>query len=1043
MANRYWVGGTGVWDATNTTPWAQASGGGGGFSVPTSADVVFFDSVSNPHTITLAYSPILQSLRFDTFRGTFNANNKTISLNSGPTGFAANGSMTMLGSPSINVIAVATSSIQYILTNCTFNNININSFNGQRNVTGTGFTINSLTCNPNISVGTLGLGNGTINNWNINRPITISGGTITVTNPTKLLDGLSFIGTRMNINPVTFYAGKNSTFNNGTEKGIALSDGLFNYDTPKQKIIVLESGTSWTVPDDFTLVNTIHLFGGGGGGGKSPVGGSGIATGGGGGGYTRVNNLNLTPRSTITYSIGLGGAANTNGGNTTFSTYSANGGSTGLTAPQNTNTAGGAGGIGLTYNGGSGGSATGVAVIGGTGGGGAGGPYGNGTDGATRITSGTGSGGGSNGGGTAAADIIGGVSLWPNQTAGGNARYGNGGNGGNALGNPSLFIGSGINGGNGVDVNSVTGGGGGGGSADSNGADLYGTVSGNGGLYGGGGAGSISDVPAGLGADGAVIIVYTANQILKHRLANTGTLQTNTYFDETQIGTGSMYFNGSSFLTTSNNSNLAFGTNDFTIEYLLYPTNIQPVVAAQLSSGGSASATSWQVGINSGLGTMSFAYNGGASVNGTTVLQTNRWYHVAFTRNSGTLRVFLNGIQEASVTASNNYSEDFIKIGNSRVPGNFFSGGHLSNIRIVNGTALYTDNFVPQIIPVTNVSNTSLLFPTYTYNVFADYSNNRIAMVNTGVTSNTLSPFTTTTPKFTTKNVISQLDERNKVVFITSGTTFTIPEDFLSFISVECIGAGGGQAGNGSAGNGGAGGGAYSKSTAVTGLVSGATAYVSIGLGGDSTGTSGGNTWFNAVTNSAPTLTSQGALAIGGGGCSAGGGTFGAGGAAGSGVGTIKFTGGNGGTGSSGGSAGSGGAAGPGGDGGNGGFAFAFRPAGGGGAAGLSGAGGTAPTFGTTGGTGGDGGLVEGGDSTSSGNAGRLYTATNGNIAGPGSGAGGGGAAGGVAGGLYGGGGKTGGNGLIVFTYKSSPMSISNTGIISVSSQFDESYVIE
>ena len=50
---RYWVGGTGTWDATTTTKWSDSSGGSGGFSVPTSADAVIFDSASNATAYTV------------------------------------------------------------------------------------------------------------------------------------------------------------------------------------------------------------------------------------------------------------------------------------------------------------------------------------------------------------------------------------------------------------------------------------------------------------------------------------------------------------------------------------------------------------------------------------------------------------------------------------------------------------------------------------------------------------------------------------------------------------------------------------------------------------------------------------------------------------------------------------------------------------------------------------------------------------------------------------------------------------------------------
>lgn len=53
MANRYWVGGAGTWDATTTTNWSATSGGAGGASAPTSVDNVFFNSASNAAAYTV------------------------------------------------------------------------------------------------------------------------------------------------------------------------------------------------------------------------------------------------------------------------------------------------------------------------------------------------------------------------------------------------------------------------------------------------------------------------------------------------------------------------------------------------------------------------------------------------------------------------------------------------------------------------------------------------------------------------------------------------------------------------------------------------------------------------------------------------------------------------------------------------------------------------------------------------------------------------------------------------------------------------------
>lgn len=54
MAARFWVGGTGTWNAVSTTNWSATSGGAGGASAPTTADDVTFDGNSGTGTVTTA-----------------------------------------------------------------------------------------------------------------------------------------------------------------------------------------------------------------------------------------------------------------------------------------------------------------------------------------------------------------------------------------------------------------------------------------------------------------------------------------------------------------------------------------------------------------------------------------------------------------------------------------------------------------------------------------------------------------------------------------------------------------------------------------------------------------------------------------------------------------------------------------------------------------------------------------------------------------------------------------------------------------------------
>jgi hypothetical protein len=53
MADRYWVGGTGAWNASSTTNWSATSGGAGGASIPTAADNVFFNQAGT-YTVTIS-----------------------------------------------------------------------------------------------------------------------------------------------------------------------------------------------------------------------------------------------------------------------------------------------------------------------------------------------------------------------------------------------------------------------------------------------------------------------------------------------------------------------------------------------------------------------------------------------------------------------------------------------------------------------------------------------------------------------------------------------------------------------------------------------------------------------------------------------------------------------------------------------------------------------------------------------------------------------------------------------------------------------------
>src|SRR5689334_24115345 len=98
MASRFWVGGTGTWDSSDTTHWAATSGGAGGQSVPGSGDTVTFDGSSGGGTVTLNFGGTItvQSITMGAFTGTWDnsVNNNDITVTASGSCFSGSGSGT-------------------------------------------------------------------------------------------------------------------------------------------------------------------------------------------------------------------------------------------------------------------------------------------------------------------------------------------------------------------------------------------------------------------------------------------------------------------------------------------------------------------------------------------------------------------------------------------------------------------------------------------------------------------------------------------------------------------------------------------------------------------------------------------------------------------------------------------------------------------------------------------------------------------------------------------------------------------------------------
>ena len=213
----------------------------------------------------------------------------------------------------------------------------------------------------------------------------------------------------------------------------------------------------------------------------------------------------------------------------------------------------------------------------------------------------------------------------------------------------------------------------------------------------------------------------------------------------------SSVFPGNGVLTTNNNSNLAPGTGDFTVELFVRFTTLPSDTTGlfQNDAVGSSSNDKFWVGVNNPGGGQYEIYFARHSTNNyslaTVSLVANQWYHIAVVRSSGTSLIFLNGVAQSvtNSTALNgvNFGQNGAAIGAISTPS--YLNGYISNVRYTVGEAVYTSNFSVPSTPLSPLPNTQLL--TCQNNTFVDNSNNNLTITNSGtVTTTTLvNPFNT------------------------------------------------------------------------------------------------------------------------------------------------------------------------------------------------------------------------------------------------------------------------------------------------------------
>jgi len=170
---------------------------------------------------------------------------------------------------------------------------------------------------------------------------------------------------------------------------------------------------------------------------------------------------------------------------------------------------------------------------------------------------------------------------------------------------------------------------------------------------------------------------------------------------------GSAYFDGTGdYLTTTGT---AAGTGNLTYECWFYSTSLAvPQVIFTTRTGNTSDG--FQCMLDTG-GEFRVGYTNINFISSAVSLgKLNRWYHVAVTRSSGTVTLWIDGISIGTSGRADNLTSTAVGIGAGRdSAGANPVTGYISNLRFIIGTAVYTTAFTPPTSPLTAIANTSLL----------------------------------------------------------------------------------------------------------------------------------------------------------------------------------------------------------------------------------------------------------------------------------------------------------------------------------------------
>lgn len=194
-----------------------------------------------------------------------------------------------------------------------------------------------------------------------------------------------------------------------------------------------------------------------------------------------------------------------------------------------------------------------------------------------------------------------------------------------------------------------------------------------------------------------------------------------------KFGASSFYSAGTAGIVGPTTTDFDFGTEDFTIEAWIYPTNVTQTSSGFISNGDANGNFSFEFSTDATTANkLRFRGSNGSVIQySTTMLSANAWQHVAYSRVSGTGYLFLGGVLQASGADAYNYVVASSKLYIGKIIGQNIMPAYIDEIRLTKGKGWYTATFslsTSAFGTSPTTSGTTSVQPFSPFNTTAEYS---------------------------------------------------------------------------------------------------------------------------------------------------------------------------------------------------------------------------------------------------------------------------------------------------------------------------------